>query len=62
MKSTDNDIFRSDVEFRKDIIKILNKIFEEKLPAFLDYCVQTNNASPIMEIIYIMTVNRFDEK
>ena len=62
MKSTDNDIFRSDVEFKKDIIKILNKIFEEKLPGFLDYCVHTNNASPIMEIIYIMTVNKFDEK
>lgn len=62
MKSTDNNTFRSDTEFRKDLIRIFKKTFEEKLPDFLEYCVHTNNASPIMEIFYIMTMNRFNKE
>ncbi len=63
MESHENsNSFNSDIEFRKNIIKILTKTFEEKLPDFLEYCVHTNNASPIMEIFYIMTMNRFDKE
>ncbi len=57
-----NDSFKTDTEFRKVLIKIFKKTFEEKLPDFLEYCVYTNNAKPIMEIFYLLTVNRFDKE
>lgn len=57
-----NETFRTDTEFRNDLIKIFKKTFEEKTPEFLDFCVNTNNVKPIMEIIYLMTVNTFDKE
>ncbi len=57
-----NESFKSDTEFRDDIIRIFKKTFEEKIPDFLEYCVHTNNAKPIMEIFYTLTVNSFEKK
>ncbi len=38
------------------------KLINEKLPSFLDYCIQTRNAQPLEEVIYIISVNQFDYK
>ena len=53
--------FKSDIEFKKNLIRILKKYYEEKLTDFLEYCIQTNNADPIMETLYIMSINKFEQ-
>ncbi len=51
--------FHDSTTFEKDIERILKKIIEEKLPAFLEYCIQTHNAEPIMQVIYTLSTNKF---
>lgn len=57
-----NNLFRNEIEFKKNVIKIIRKYYEEKLTDFLEYCIHTNNTDPIMETLYIMSVNKFDKK
>ena len=57
-----NNIFKSEIEFKKNLVRIIKKYYEEKLTEFLEYCIHTNNTDPIMETLYIMSVNRFDKK
>ena len=57
-----NSIYKTEQDFKKNIIRIIKKYYEEKLTDFLEYCIYTNNTDPIMETIYIMSVNRFNKK
>ena len=54
--------FRSEISFSKELVKIFMKLINEKLPSFLDYCIQTRNAQPLEEVIYIISLNKFDYK
>ena len=53
-----NDILQNGHDFKKNVIKIIKKYYEDKLPDFIEYCIYTNNTQPIMETIYIMSVNK----
>ena len=50
----------SEQDFKKNLIRIIKKYYEEKLPDFLEYCINTKNTDPIMETLYIMSVNKFN--
>ena len=56
----------SDIDFYNKTLSVNHKIFmkliNEKLPSFLDYCIQTRNAQSLEEVIYIISVNQFDYK
>ena len=56
------NLFKAEQDFKKNIIRIIKKYYEEKLTDFLEYCIYTNNADPIMETLYIMSINNFDKK
>ncbi len=57
-----NNIFKSEIEFKKNLVRIIKKYYEEKLTEFLEYCIHTNNTDPIMETLYIMSVNNYNKK
>ena len=57
-----NDAYHEEADFDKDIILILKKAIEEKLPDFLDFCVHTHNAEPIKQVIYFVSVYKFNAK
>lgn len=54
--------FKSEITFSKELINIFMTLINERLPSFLDYCIQTHNAEPLKEIIYVITINQFDYK
>lgn len=56
------DKFKSEIAFSKELVKILMRLINDKLPSFLDYCIQTRNAQSLEEVIYIVSVNQFDYK
>ncbi len=58
----DKTHFHDSVTFENDLIKIFKRTIEDKLPSFLDYCIHTHNAEPIMNVIYVLSVNTFTEK
>ena len=55
-------VFNDEQTFNKELIRIFLKLISEKLPRFLDFCIQTHNAEPIKEVIYTISVNQFEMK
>ena len=39
--------FKSEITFSKELVKIFMKLINEKLPSFLDYCIQTETPNPL---------------
>lgn len=52
--------FNDEESFNKELTRIFKKLINDKLPMFLDFCIQTHNAEPIKQVIYIISVNRFE--
>lgn len=51
--------FNGQENFNRELIKIFTKIINEKLPMFLEYCIQTNRAEPIKDVLYTLSVHVF---
>lgn len=51
--------FNGQENFNRELIKIFTKIINEKLPMFLECCIQTNRAEPIKDVLYTLSVNVF---
>lgn len=63
MQTNHTDIpFNDEETFNKDLKCIFMKLINEKLPLFLDFCIQTHKAEPIKEVIYTISVNQFEVK
>lgn len=54
--------FNDEDTFNKDLKCIFMKLINEKLPLFLDFCIQTHKAEAIKEVIYTISVNQFEVK
>lgn len=59
--SKKNEEFHDDPTFSNELVIIFKKIISDKLPAFLEFCIQTHNAEPLKEVIYLITVNQFSQ-
>lgn len=51
--------FNDSITFEDNLEKIFKKVIEEKLPPFLEYCIRTHNANPIMDVIFTISTNKF---
>ena len=53
------ETYHDEPTFNKELVVIFKKLIEEKLPDFLDYCIQTHNANPLKQVIFLISVNQF---
>lgn len=51
--------FNGQENFNRELISIFTQIINDKLPMFLEYCIQTNRAEPIKDVLYTLSVNVF---
>lgn len=55
----EESVFNDEDKFHKTLTELLVKLLNEKLSNFLEYCILTNNAEPIKEVIDILNKNQF---
>lgn len=51
--------FNDSATFNKTMVDILSHLLESKLTEFLEYCISTNNATPIKKVLDILDSNQF---